>query len=67
MFSQAKDDRAKKLVKVFACRIRILEKKNLHNGHCPLPEWLISLFLNLSCDDEASHPKQIFNKDVLLS
>ena len=27
MFSQAKDDRAKKLVKVFACRIRILEKK----------------------------------------
>ena len=27
MFSQAKDYRAKKLVKVFACRIRIPEKK----------------------------------------
>ena len=59
-------DWAKELVKVFACRIRILEKNNVRNGHCPLPEWLISLFLNLSCDDEERHPKQIFNKDVLL-
>ena len=41
-------------------------KKNVHNGHCPLPEWLIALFLNLSCGDEARHPNQIFNKDVLL-
>ena len=58
-------DWAKELVKVFACRIRILEK-NVHSGHCPLPEWLIALFLNLSCGDEARHPNQIFNKDVLL-
>ena len=42
------------------------KKNNVRNGHCPLPEWLISLFLNLSCDDEERHPKQIFNKDVLL-
>ena len=49
---------AKELIKVFACRIRILEKQ-LHNGHCPLPEWLISPFLNLSCDDDR-HPKGKF-------
>ena len=53
------------MVKVFDCRIRIPEK-NSRSGHCLLPEWIISLFLNsLRAHHEARLPKQY--NDLTLS